>query len=112
MFVHTLGMEIRESIVSKASGGSEERTVIDALRDLLEGKYGETRGLSWAITRLTDPNARHLNGIQCCFTEVTFSDGSQYGMEAFGDEAAKLYKKSLQYQRTGAEHSVPVLLVA
>ena len=92
--------------------GWEERTVIDALRDLLAGKYDETKGLSWIITRLTDPSVRLPNGIPYCFAEVTFSDGSQYGMEGFGDEAMKLYEESLQYQKIGAKQSTPLLLTA
>lgn len=90
----------------------KERTVIDALRDLLAGKYEESKGLSWTITRLTDPSVRLPNGITYCFTEVTFSDGSQYGMEGFGDDAMKLYEESLQYRKIGARQSAPLLLTA
>lgn len=90
----------------------EKRTVIDALRDLLAGKYDETKRLSWTITRLTDPSVRLPNGIPYCFTEVTFSDGSQYGMEGFGDDAMKLYQKSLHFKKMGAEHWTPLLLTA
>lgn len=98
--------------MDKSTDGWEERTVIDALRDLLAGKYDETRRLSWSITRLTDPSLRLPNGLPYCFTEVTFSDGSQYGMEGFGDEAMKLYEESLQYRKIGAKQSTPLLLTA
>jgi len=98
--------------VDKLSDGMEERTVIDALRDLLAGKYDETKRLSWSITRLTDPSVRLPNGLPYCFTEVTFSDGTQYGMEGFGDEAMKLYEEALQYRKIGAKQSTPLLLTA
>jgi hypothetical protein len=96
--------------VNKATDGWEKRTVIDALRDLLAGQYDETKKLSWTITRLTDPSVRLPNGIPYCFTEVTFADGSQFGMEGFGDDAMKLYEESLQYKKIGAEPSTPLLL--
>lgn len=98
--------------MAKASDRWQERTVIDALRDLLAGKYDETKRLSWNITRLTDPSVRLPNGIPYCFTEVTFSDGSQYGMEGFGDDAMRLYAESLQYQKIATEHLTPLLLTA
>jgi hypothetical protein len=34
-----------------------------------------------------------INGIEYCSVEVTCDDGSQYGIQAFGDEAIDLYKE-------------------
>jgi hypothetical protein len=33
------------------------------------------------------------NGIEYCFVEVTCSDGTQYGLQAYGEEANQLYKE-------------------
>jgi hypothetical protein len=34
------------------------------------------------------------NGIEYCFVEVTCSDGTQYGLQASGEEANQLYKEA------------------
>jgi hypothetical protein len=34
------------------------------------------------------------NGIQYFFVEVTCSDGTQYGLQAYGEEANELYKEA------------------
>jgi hypothetical protein len=39
-------------------------------------------------------NISHMrNGIEYCSVEVTCDDGSQYGIQAYGDEAIDLYKE-------------------
>jgi hypothetical protein len=35
------------------------------------------------------------NGIEYCFIEVTCSDGTQYGLQAYGEEAKELYREAL-----------------
>jgi hypothetical protein len=34
------------------------------------------------------------NGMEYFFVEVTCSDGTQYGLQAYGEEASELYKES------------------
>ena len=33
------------------------------------------------------------NGIPYCFAEVTYDSGSQFGIAAYGEEAAELFKE-------------------
>jgi hypothetical protein len=33
------------------------------------------------------------NGIEYCFVEVTCDDGAQYGLQAYGEEAKRLYNE-------------------
>lgn len=79
-----------------------ERTVIDAFKDLVEGRIEETAALSWTITRLSEKSNGLANGMAYCFAEVSFSNGVQYGIEAFGDEAHQLYEEA-KYARRGQE---------
>jgi hypothetical protein len=37
------------------------------------------------------------NGLKYYFVEVTCSDGIQYGIQAYGDEAEDLYKEAHKY---------------
>lgn len=37
------------------------------------------------------------NGLKYYFVEVTCSDGIQYGIQAYGDEAEDLYKEARKY---------------
>ena len=38
-----------------------------------------------------------INGLKYYFVEVTCSDGIQYGIQAYGDEAEDLYKEVHKY---------------
>jgi hypothetical protein len=80
-----------------------ERTVIDAFKDLVEGRIEETAGLPCTITRLSERPKGLANGIAYCFAEVSFPNGVQYGIEAFGDEAHQLYEAA-RYVSKGQEH--------
>jgi hypothetical protein len=33
------------------------------------------------------------NGLEYCFIEVTCDDGTQYGIQTYGEEAKELYKE-------------------
>jgi hypothetical protein len=47
------------------------------------------------ITRYRE-NLRKLdNGVEHYFVEVTCSDGIQYGLQAYGEEAISLYKETM-----------------
>ncbi len=42
-------------------------------------------------------NLRKLdNGVEHYFVEVTCSDGIQYGLQAYGEEAISLYKETMK----------------
>ena len=48
------------------------------------------------ITRYPE-NLRTLdNGVEHSFVEVTCSDGIQYGLQAYGEEAISLYKETMK----------------
>ena len=48
------------------------------------------------ITRYPE-NLRKLdNGVEHYFVEVTCSDGIQYGLQAYGEEAISLYKETMK----------------
>jgi hypothetical protein len=60
---------------------------IDALHDLQDSSQ---------ITQIT-PNLSHLaNGIDYSFVEITCSDGIQYGLQAYGNEALELNRVAIQ----------------
>ena len=56
---------------------------IEALDDLLTSNH--VTDISTSLSHLT-------NGIEYSFVEVTCSDGSQYGLQAYGNEAIELNK--------------------
>jgi hypothetical protein len=72
---------------------------IQALQNLLQsGDHNEeerpeknTKKVRCHVTK-TSQHVYHLkNGTEYCFVEVTCDDCSQYGLQAFGEEATKLY---------------------
>ena len=46
------------------------------------------------ITKTSNEISYMRNGIEYCFVEVTCSDGTQYGLQAYGEEANQLYKEA------------------
>lgn len=85
----------------------KEKTPVDALREVVTGRYEETRGLPWSITKLSIDKTIMSNGIEYCFAEVSFANGIQYGIEAFGEEAEALRKEASIYFHPGSEeHSL------
>ena len=74
---------------------------IHALQHLLQsGGHNEqechkknTKTVNCQITK-TSQHVYHLrNGIEYCFVEVTCDDCTQYGLQAYGEEAMKLYNE-------------------
>ena len=41
------------------------------------------------------------NGIEYCFIEVTCSNGTQYGLQAYGEEAKELYREAYRCAMCG-----------
>lgn len=60
---------------------------IDALHDLKN---------SCQITDITTSLLHLANGIEYSFVEVTCSDGTQYGLQAYGNEALELNRVAFQ----------------
>lgn len=60
----------------------------EALSKLLEGKGVEGKG---RITSSSDGLRTMRNGIKYFAVEVSFEDGTQYGISAYGDEAIELF---------------------
>jgi hypothetical protein len=38
-----------------------------------------------------------INGIEYCAVEITCDDTTQYGIQAYGDEAIELHKEALRH---------------
>jgi len=81
-----------------------QKDSLEALRQLLEltdaRKYFHDAGYShnhldrcW-ISKPPQKVSYTLYGEEYCFVEVTCPDGSQYGIQAFGDEAIALYTEA------------------
>lgn len=68
--------------ISTAYGSS-----IDALDDLRD---------SSEITDITSSLSHLANGIEYSFVEITCSDGIQYGLQAYGNEALELNRAAFQ----------------
>jgi hypothetical protein len=61
----------------------------DALLGLVSGLEKEVVRLPWKI-RMSERPSRMQNGIDYFYVEVTFGNGTQYGIPAYGDEAREL----------------------
>jgi hypothetical protein len=48
------------------------------------------------ISKMSDNVSHMINGI-----EYTCTDGKQYGLQAYGDEAIELHKEALKYSSNG-----------
>ena len=78
------------------------KSSIDALQQLLHlgtagGKISDkinNNVVNCQITKTSKDISYMKNGIQYFFVEVTCSDGIQYGLQAYGEEANDLYKEA------------------
>jgi uncharacterized protein with PIN domain len=81
---------------------SPYKSSIEALQQLLHLgiPYGEVSGkrengiVDCQITKTSKDIFYMRNGIECCFIEVTCCDGTQYGLQAYGEEAKELYREA------------------
>jgi hypothetical protein len=69
---------------------------IHALRELIPSDSKENSRRACHITKLSHNVSKLENGIEYCLVEVTCDDGEQYGIQAFGNEAAELHKEALK----------------
>ena len=85
------------------------KSSVEALQQLLhlgtpDGKIGDKMKNSLAgcqITKTSNEISYMRNRIEYCFVEVTFSDGTQYGLQAYGQEANQLYKEAYRCRMCG-----------
>jgi hypothetical protein len=69
---------------------------IHALRELIPSESNEGSRRACRITKLSHNVSKLENGIEYCLVEVTCNNGEQYGIQAFGKEAAELHKEALK----------------
>jgi hypothetical protein len=81
---------------------------IDALQRLLHSRYKKggkqeqedgykCNKVSCQITKMSNNISYLTNGLKYYCVEVTCSDGIQYGIQAYGEEAVDLYKAAHRY---------------
>ena len=88
---------------------------IEALQHLLhlgvpDGKANDERENSMANCQITKTSKDILymrNEIEYCFVEVTCSNGTQYGLQAYGEEAKELYREAHRCIMCGSPHREP-----
>src|SRR5919106_6157898 len=70
---------------------------IHALIELLVPSSNLSHSSSCSITKISQ-NISHLsNGIEYCLIEITCDDGIQYGIRAYGEEAATLHREAFRH---------------
>jgi hypothetical protein len=82
---------------------------IHALRELISPGPTESSSRVCRITKLSNSVSHLENGIEFCLVEVTCDGGEQYGIQAFGREAAQLYKEALSRSETLRKEEQPAL---
>ncbi|MGI0036823.1 MAG: hypothetical protein ACRD99_00510 [Nitrososphaera sp.] len=70
------------------------KNAADALTGLVSGMEKEVARLPWRI-EMSDRHSMMENGIDYFYVEVTFGNGVQYGIPAYGDEARELRERAL-----------------
>jgi hypothetical protein len=71
---------------------TSDRMIGDKMKDSL-GRLSIPQYIQW--------NLKYKNGIEYSFVEVTCSDGTQYGPQAYGEEANQLYKEAYRCRMYG-----------
>ena len=84
------------------------KSAADALMGLILGKEKEVSRLPWKIKSIEKPT-RMRNGIDYYYVEVTFGNGAQYGISAYGDEAGELRRRALALERGGETFLRPMV---
>ena len=68
---------------------------VDALQRLLSTGQSSHIG-SCRITKIPRDNLHMINGIEYCAVEITCDDATQYGIQAYGEEAYRASPRSTQ----------------
>lgn len=71
---------------------------VEALHELLSSGH---------VTKTYANISRLINGIDYAFVEVTCDDGSQYGLQAYGEEARDLHRRALE----SSKRTMPPIVV-
>ena len=69
---------------------------VDALHRLLSTGQSSHFG-SCRITKIPRDILHMINGIEYCAVEITCDDATQYGIQAYGEEAIELHNEALWY---------------
>jgi hypothetical protein len=91
------------------------KSSIEALQQLLhfgipDGKVNDERENSIANCQITKTSKDIFcmrNGIEYCFIEVICSDGTEYGLQAYGEEAKELYREAYRCVMCGSPPREP-----
>jgi hypothetical protein len=92
------------------------KSSIEALQQLLhlgipDGKFNGEREnnniVNCQITKTSKDIFYMRNGIEYFFIEVTCSDGTQYGLQAYGEEAKELYREAYRCVMCGSPPREP-----
>ncbi len=83
---------------------------IGAFDEVISGKETGSAGSVCHIRRISKSDAKLENGIEYCFVEIVCSNGTQYGIEAFGPEAVELRRRALVI-RSSAPYGYPSPLI-
>jgi hypothetical protein len=81
----------------------------DALMGLVTSRGRESELLPWTL-KTTEELRKMRNGIDYFFVEVTFSNGTQYGIHAYGEEAEELQHQAHVLQSEGEHRLLPVII--
>lgn len=84
------------------------KSAADALWGLVSGKEKGAGMLPWRIKMPEAPSPMR-NGIDYFFVEVTFGDGAQYGITAYGDEARELREQALNLEEAKESLLHPII---
>ena len=68
---------------------------VDALQRLLSTGQSSHIG-SCRITKIPRDILHMINGIEYCAVEITCDDATQYGIQAYGEEAIELHQEALR----------------
>ena len=79
------------------------RNAADALTGLVSGMEREVARLPWKL-EMSERHSKMENGIEYFYVKVTFGNGVQYGIPAYGDEAQELRDRALMLK--SAEESI------
>jgi hypothetical protein len=69
---------------------------VDELQRLLSTGQSSHFG-SCRITKIPRDILHMINRIEYCAVEITCDDATQYGIQAYGEEAIELHKEALNY---------------
>lgn len=67
---------------------------MEAFEEVVSGKEEGNLGSICRLIRISKDNVTLGNGMKYCSVEITCSNGIQYGIEAFGEEAIELRRRA------------------